>query len=176
VIDTQKPAFVSTPANITVQCDAIPAPTAPAATDNCDTDVAITYIGQTRTNGTCLNRYTLTRRWVAADNCGNTVSVSQRITVVDNGKPTFTSLPADATIGCDEAIPPVGTATASDGCGGNVTVVYLGQTGYYTSCSNTTSCAAPGGPPTPAATARRPRRRSRWWTTPPRPSRSCPPT
>ncbi len=135
VIDSQKPVFTSVPANITVQCDAIPAPTAPAATDNCAPVVAISYIGETRTNGTCLNRYTLTRRWVAADNCGNTVSVSQRISVVDNGKPTLT-VPADMAIACNDPIPAVGTATASDGCAGAVTIAYLGQ--------STTSGACPG--------------------------------
>jgi hypothetical protein len=97
--------------------------------------VAITYVGETRTNGTCLNRYTLTRRWVAADNCGNTVSVSQRISVVDNGKPTLT-IPADMAIACSDPIPSLGTATASDGCAGTVTIAYLGQ--------STTSGACPG--------------------------------
>jgi hypothetical protein len=108
VIDTQKPAFVNPPANITVQCDAIPNPATPVATDNCDANVAITYVGQTRTNGTCTNRYTLTRRWVASDNCNNTISISQRISVVDNGKPVFTSVPGNVTLACTDPIPAVG--------------------------------------------------------------------
>jgi alpha-tubulin suppressor-like RCC1 family protein len=134
VIDSQKPAFVSTPANITVQCDAIPAPASPTATDNCDNTVSITYNGQTRTNGTCPNAYALTRRWTAADNCGNTVSVSQRITVVDNGKPVFTAFPANTTIACSQALPPVATPTASDACGGAVTIAYLGQSSTSGTC------------------------------------------
>jgi hypothetical protein len=90
------------------------------------TTVAISYIGQTQTSGACPNAYTLTRRWTASDNCNNTRSISQRITVVDNGKPVFTSFPANATIACNEAPPPVGSPTASDGCG-SATVTYLGQ-------------------------------------------------
>jgi hypothetical protein len=133
VIDSQKPAFVNMPANITVQCSAIPATTAPVATDNCDANVAITYNGQTKTNGACLNAYTLTRRWTAMDNCGNTVSISQRITVVDNGKPTLT-VPGNVTIACNAPIPPVGVATATDGCAGNVTIVYLGQSTMNATC------------------------------------------
>ncbi|MBK9338510.1 MAG: HYR domain-containing protein [Lewinellaceae bacterium] len=135
VIDTHRPNFVSLPANITVQCDnpVIATPQMPVATDNCDTDVAITYIGQTRTNGACLNAYTLTRRWVAMDNCGNTRSASQRITVVDNGKPVLT-VPSDMTITCTTPIPPVGSVSASDGCGGPVTTLYLGQTTANTTC------------------------------------------
>jgi len=133
VIDTQKPNFTSTPANITVQCDAIPAATAPAATDNCDATVAITYNGQTQTNGSCPNAYTLTRTWTAADNCGNTKTVTQRITVVDSGKPVFTAFPANASMSCHETPPVVGSPTASDGCG-SATVTYLGQTTTSGNC------------------------------------------
>jgi len=134
VIDTQLPNFTSAPANVTVQCDAIPAVATPTATDNCDLSVLITYNGETKTNGSCLNNYTLTRRWTATDNCSNTRSVSQRIVVVDNGKPTFTSFPADQTIECIDPIPTVGSPTASDACQGTVTVTYLGQTSANTLC------------------------------------------
>lgn len=134
VIDSQLPNFTSVPSNVTVQCDNIPAVATPAATDNCDTDVTITYNGETRTNGTCLNNYTLTRRWTASDNCSNTRSISQRINVVDNGKPGFTSFPADLTIACNDPVPSVGTPTASDACEGTVAVAYLGQTTTATAC------------------------------------------
>ncbi|MBK9337934.1 MAG: HYR domain-containing protein [Lewinellaceae bacterium] len=134
VIDTQRPNFTSAPANITVQCDAVPDAATPTATDNCAVNVFVTYNGQTRTNGTCLNRYTLTRRWTAADNCGNTRSVSQRITVVDNGKPVFTYLPPDQTIACDAPLPPVGTPMVSDACDGTVTLLYLGQSTTNATC------------------------------------------
>ncbi|MEQ1743803.1 MAG: hypothetical protein ABMA02_00115 [Saprospiraceae bacterium] len=133
VIDTQQPNFTGTPANVTVQCDAVPSPATPSATDNCDTAVAITYNGQTQTTGTCTNAYALTRRWTATDNCGNTRSISQRITVVDNGKPTFTTFPANATVSCTDPIPTVGAPTATDGCGA-ATVTYLGQTTISGTC------------------------------------------
>ncbi|MBL7796206.1 MAG: T9SS type A sorting domain-containing protein [Saprospiraceae bacterium] len=133
VIDNQKPNFTSTPSNVTVQCDAIPEPANPTATDNCDTAVAVTYNGQTQTNGACPNAYTLTRRWTAADNCGNTRTVTQRIVVVDNVKPAFTSFPENTTIACDENPPAVGSPTASDGCG-TATVTYLGQSSTSGNC------------------------------------------
>lgn len=134
VIDSQRPNFTGVPANVTVQCSAVPTAATPTATDNCDATVTITYNGQTRTNGTCLNRYTLTRRWTAADNCGNTRTVSQRINVVDNGKPVFTFLPPDQTIACNDPIPAFGAPTASDACEGNVTIVYLGQSTTNATC------------------------------------------
>ncbi len=133
VVDTQKPGFFSVPANVTVQCNAIPNPAVPTATDNCDTSVTVTYNGQTSTAGACANAYTLTRRWTAADNCGNTRTISQRISVVDNGKPTLT-VPADMAITCSDPIPSVGTPTATDGCAGAVTIAYLGQSTVSGAC------------------------------------------
>jgi len=134
VTDTQKPNFVSVPANITVQCSAVPGVTTPVASDNCDAVVAVTYNGQTQTNGACPNAYTLTRTWTAADNCGNTRTVTQRISVVDTGKPAFTSFPENITIACNENPPPAGSPTASDGCAGTVTITYLGQTSVSGNC------------------------------------------
>jgi hypothetical protein len=134
VVDTQAPNFVGV-ADITVQCYAVPAPNTPTATDNCDTDVAITYNGQTRTNGSCVNQYILVRRWTATDNCGNTRSVTQRITVIDTNRPFFTSFPANVTIQCSDPTPPVASPTASDSCG-TATVTYLGQAITAGPCAN----------------------------------------
>ncbi|MBK9338551.1 MAG: hypothetical protein IPM98_19295 [Lewinellaceae bacterium] len=133
VIDTQKPNFTNVPANITVQCSAIPAQASPVATDNCTLYPTVVYNGQTKTNGACANAYTLTRRWTASDNCGNTRSISQRITVVDNGKPVL-NVPPNVTIACNATPPAVGTPTASDGCAGNVTIAYLGQSTVSGAC------------------------------------------
>jgi hypothetical protein len=105
----------------------------PLATDNCDAAVAITYIGQTTTAGSCPDAYTLTRRWVAADNCGNTRSVSQRINVVDNTKPVFTSVPPDVTIACNQTLPALTPPTASDGCA-SPTITYLGASTISGGC------------------------------------------
>jgi hypothetical protein len=41
--------------------------------------VTITYNVQTRLDGTCTDRYTLTRQWTATDACGNTRTATQRI-------------------------------------------------------------------------------------------------
>ncbi|MEQ1745492.1 MAG: T9SS type A sorting domain-containing protein [Saprospiraceae bacterium] len=134
VVDTQLPNFTSWPGNIFIHCSEMPAVGTPTATDNCDAAVAITYNGQTSTPGTCANNYILTRRWTAMDNCGNTRSISQRITVSDNFAPIFTSVPANATISCTDPIPPVGTPTASDACAGAVMITYLGQTTVSSTC------------------------------------------
>ncbi|MEZ4919982.1 MAG: HYR domain-containing protein [Saprospiraceae bacterium] len=136
VQDVSDPVFDFVPANTTVECDAIPGVGTPTATDNCDGDVEITYNGEVRTDGSCLYNYTLTRTWTATDNCGNTQTASQVITVQDTNNPSFLSVPADVTVNCD-AIPAVGTATAEDNCDPNVSVVYNGETRTDGSCINT---------------------------------------
>ncbi len=97
VTDTEAPVFDSIPADITVQCSAVPGPGAPVATDACDTAVVVTYEGQTTTPGNCVGNYTITRTWRATDDCDNTTTAAQVITVRDTQPPTFTE-PADITI------------------------------------------------------------------------------
>lgn len=135
VEDFTKPAFTFVPANVTVSCDAIPAVGAPAATDNCDAGVSITYDGETRLNGACPDTYTLRRRWTASDNCGNTTSAEQLISVQDLQPPVFVSFPADGTFECD-AIPTLANPTASDNCSANVTVNFINETRVNGSCPN----------------------------------------
>jgi hypothetical protein len=90
VRDVTPPVFAGVPANVTVNCDAIPPIANPTATDNCGT-ATVTFAGQTFSAGTCL--FTITRTWVASDNAvpANTVSATQVITVQDVTGPVFSS-------------------------------------------------------------------------------------
>jgi len=135
VQDLTSPTFTSVPANVTVSCESVPPVGTPSATDNCDPSTSITYIGETRTNGACLNTYTLVRTWRADDNCGNSATATQLITVRDITAPTFTSVPGNTTVSC-EAIPSVGTPVASDNCDVDVTITYNGETRTNGSCQN----------------------------------------
>lgn len=117
--DTDPPVLSGVPSDITVECDDIPMPATPSATDNWDPEPVITY-EQTQSGSGCT--YTLTRTWTATDYCGNAVSLSQTITVQDTQAPEFTSdPPADATVECD-AVPTAPTLTAIDDCDGVVDV------------------------------------------------------
>lgn len=133
VQDTTRPVFFLIPANVTVDCDAVPAVALPAADDNCAAVVQITYNGEQRINGKCPGTYTLVRTWTAADNCGNTSSVQQTIEVQDTTAPVFTMVPMDTIVDCD-AVPLVGTATATDNCAALVSLVFEGETRIDGSC------------------------------------------
>ena len=108
------------PADITVECDAIPDPPMVTATDNCDLNVIVDF-SEMRTDGDCPYRYTLTRTWTATDACGNTISDSQTITIDDTTAPMLSAIPNDVTVECD-AIPDPPVVTATDNCDLNVVV------------------------------------------------------
>ncbi|MEC3908670.1 gliding motility-associated C-terminal domain-containing protein, partial [Tamlana sp. 2201CG12-4] len=123
VQDTIAPEFVETlpPANLVVECDAVPVAETLTATDICGT--ATVSVSDARTDGNCPNTYTLTRTWVATDECGLTTSHIQIITVQDTKAPEFVeTLPRDITVECD-AVPDPLTITATDNCGDAVVTV-----------------------------------------------------
>jgi hypothetical protein len=130
VEDNTAPTWDQTmPADVTVECDAIPGLASPIeASDNCDTDVTITFTSNT-TPGSCTDEYTITRTWVATDNCGNAITHTQTITVEDNTAPTWDqTMPADVTVECD-AIPGVASPIeASDNCDTDVTITFTSNT------------------------------------------------
>ena len=66
--------------------------------------------------GDCAGNYTITRTFTATDDAGNSTSATQTITVQDTTAPEFTSVPADYTAECSDALI-LDDATASDNCG-----------------------------------------------------------
>ncbi|MCK7555212.1 hypothetical protein MKQ70_09430 [Chitinophaga sedimenti] len=119
VQDTTRPVFTSvTPANVTVECDAVPAQPDLSATDICSPGGVTVTKAEQRIDqpGACANNYQLIRTWTATDECGNSTTVTQTITVQDMTKPRFTmAIPRDTTVNCD-AIPVQPTLTATDNC------------------------------------------------------------
>jgi hypothetical protein len=125
VVDSTAPVLAGCPANVTVECNSIPAPANPTATDNCDLTPTITY-NQTTTGGSCPQRYTLTRTWTATDDCGNSSSCSQVIIVQDTQAPVVTC-PAPISVQCIANVPTPNTAlvTAVDNCDANPTITFV---------------------------------------------------
>ncbi|WP_179352269.1 DUF6923 family protein [Winogradskyella vidalii] len=103
VHDTTVPTF-SVPANITLECDedvtdlTITGDVTDEA-DNCATDLEATFT-DTITDGSCTNSSIISRIWTLTDDCDNTTTFTQTITVQDTTVPTFT-VPTDITVECD---------------------------------------------------------------------------
>ncbi len=121
VTDPLAPQFVGVPANVTVNCNAIPTATNPTATDNCDPNPVITFSEEKGI--ACVGNYTITRKWKAKDVCGNEREAVQIITVVDNTPPQFINPPANLVIPCNST-PPTWTPTYSDNCDPSPTITF----------------------------------------------------
>ena len=136
-VDTEGPVFVSAPADITVECDAVPAVTDLEdllgtgdllATDACEADdepIEYTYQGETVESTDCDSEYMISRVWSATDCSGNVTIHTQVVTVEDTTAPVFAeALPADQTVECD-AVPVASILTATDNCDASVEVSFV---------------------------------------------------
>ena len=92
------------------------------ATDNCQTNVAITFADVV--SGIPCN-LTITRTWTARDSCGNMSSCVQKITKSDDVPPTILC-PTDKSVACNGITTPTitGMATATDNCQTNVAITF----------------------------------------------------
>jgi hypothetical protein len=126
--------MVTCPADAIVECDASTAPAntgSATATDNCDASPAISF-GDSVAAGACPQEQFITRTWTAEDDCGNTDTCDQTITVVDTTDPVITC-PADITVnadagGCFATVDP-GMATATDNCDGAPAITWVRSDG-----------------------------------------------
>lgn len=108
IVDTEAPVFTGLAPNISVFCPN-PLPTIPAAivSDNCDSDVTITF-SRIYKDSLCAGSYTVLTTWLATDDCGNTSTATQNIFVSDTTRPVFSLIPANQTFRCDTfVLPPV---------------------------------------------------------------------
>ncbi len=173
-VDDTIPPEITCPAGFSVQCEEDVPPCDPAdasATDNCDLDVEITCLQGPLVGGACGG--TVTNTYTATDDCGNTDTCTQIITVDDTTPPVLGPCPANieecegvpigpltcpsATDNCDPA--PVVTCTRSDGAPGlndpfplgttTITVVATDACGNESSCSFTVTVVMCGEGCTP---------------------------
>jgi hypothetical protein len=114
VIDTTPPVLSDGPADLVVECDSVPGPSTLTATDNCDPDVPVEF-AEEKVYGDCAANYTLLRSWTATDDCGNSASVSQAVTVQDTTPPEIRLDPETTFVFiCDE--PATALIMATDNC------------------------------------------------------------
>jgi hypothetical protein len=114
VCDNSLPTISGVPASIDVDCaDAIPVANA-SVSDTCDLSPSLWY-NDTRHDGSCPFKYTISRVYTAVDSCGNRNSVTETINVHDNDNPVLT-VPGPQTYECNNT-QPFGSASATDACG-----------------------------------------------------------
>ncbi len=112
--DIIAPTLNNVPVDMTVDCGMVPEPVIVTASDNCDMDVIVVF-AEVIEDGICPENITVTRTWMATDNCGNTVSATQVITSSDTEAPVLSATPVDMTVECGE-VPNPPTITATDNC------------------------------------------------------------
>ena len=122
IIDTTSPVL-TIPSDYTAECsDDHPMDDA-SATDNCG-EVTIDVVEETLP-GACAGDYIITRAFTATDDCGNSTSATQTITIIDTTSPVLT-IPSDYTAECS-ADHPMDDASATDNCG-EVTIAVVEET------------------------------------------------
>ena len=125
------PILTGVPTNVTVSCDAIPAPAAVTAGG------LIVNFEEIRTGANDCN-YSLTRTWSVDGACGTSASAMQTVTVIDNTPPVLAGVPDDVTINVNngETFAPF-DVTATDNCDSEVVVAYAAPSILPDPCSNT---------------------------------------
>lgn len=117
VADNVRPS-ITCPPSLTVQClSDVPAPSfsGGATSDNCG-PVNLQWVSDSSLSGGPCGG-TISRRWRATDQCGNSRECTQIIVVCDTTRPTITC-PSPMTVQCPAEVPPPQfTGTASDNCG-----------------------------------------------------------
>ncbi len=92
------------------------------ASDNCDDDITPTVTGVSYTVSGCFGQYELT--WTATDDCGNSATGIQTITIVDNQAPSCPD--ADITVCCPSEVPMPMAPSFTDNCDYNPNVTLTG--------------------------------------------------
>ena len=113
--DNTAPVILSLPEDLTAGCDQVPAADASQIVfeDNCS--AATATVSDVLVPGSCPGGYNIERTYTVTDACGNSVSASQTIYVVDEVAPVLLGVPADTVIVCGEELP-IAVTTATDNC------------------------------------------------------------
>ena len=104
VSDDTSPTWDQTPPeDVLALEDDLPVPPTLTASDNCDTDVDVTYVQIGAPSG---SSYTLERKWTATDDCDNSTVHSEGVSVV--------VIPDDVTVECGESTDPSNTGSIDE--------------------------------------------------------------
>src|SRR5947199_5854856 len=103
--------------------------------DNCGGAVTVSWQGDSISSSNCPGQFVISRTYRAADQCGNSATCIQSITVNDTNPPSLTC-PTGLAVGCASqvAVPDTNSVTTSDNCGGAVTVSWQGDSISSSNC------------------------------------------
>src|SRR5438270_9046900 len=95
----------------------------------------MSWQGDTITYSNCPNNFVIRRTYRATDQCGNSATCIQTITVNDTNPPSITC-PTNLTVSCASLVPAPNTnsVTTSDNCGGAVAVTWQGDSISSNNC------------------------------------------
>ena len=114
--DTVAPTFDMESTEVIVECGSEAVIPVPTATDECDSDVDVTFTTETAA-GDCPSNYTETIVYTAVDNCNNSSTVTITVIHVDTTSPVWVSEnPEYFTYECGQGAPVV-TPEAFEACG-----------------------------------------------------------
>jgi hypothetical protein len=154
VRDVTAPEIVCPEIANVISCPATPNFGMAEAFDECDATVTITFTDAT-TQGSCAGTYSVTRTWLATDDCGNTATCTATIVVRDITAPTIACVEQTTPIDCP-AVPVFNAPTATDACDATVDITFADATtqgscaGTYSvtrtwtatdDCGNTSTCS-----------------------------------
>src|SRR5439155_959830 len=136
VNDTNPPS-ITCPTSLTISCASqVPAPDINSArtSDNCGG--AVTWQGDSISSSNCPGQFVVSRTYRATDQCGNSATCTQTITVNDTTPPGILC-PTNLTVSCASLVPApdLNSASTSDNCGGGVTVTWQGDSISSSNCA-----------------------------------------
>jgi hypothetical protein len=135
VVDTNPPVIMNMPADLMVSCAHVPEADGDVwAADDCKETYPV-HVTDIIHASDCANSYMIERIYSATDDCGNTGSATQWITVVDLVAPVLHGVPESVTVSCD-AVPAPAHVTAFDECDPNITVTFE-ETHFPGTCAGT---------------------------------------
>lgn len=100
LVDEENPTIAEMPVNQIIECGTEVPTFSPIFSDNCDDELELTAISSIAIDG-CTE--IISRSWTATDNCGNALTVSQTITIVDTTAPVWNNESTEVTYNCDES-------------------------------------------------------------------------
>ena len=113
-VDTEGPDFSGTATSVNVSCGVEPGALA-NPTDPCGI-ASLTWEDVPAGSGGCTGTTGIVRTYTAEDGCGNVSTFVQELLVVDVTPPTFSFVPPDETVSCDDDTFIPLQATATDAC------------------------------------------------------------